>query len=71
MVRAKFVCSSKTDFGDKVSVEFHAVHSGSEENMTFWQYTPSGRLEMQMLNRDAADRFQPGKEYYIDFIPAD
>lgn len=75
MVRAKFVVQSVTEFAPagvkrSGSVVLTPVTSGSEENKTFWEYTPSGRLEMQITNGAALDQFKPGQQYYIDFTPA-
>lgn len=43
----------------------------SEENKKFWQYTPSGRIELGTVNPTAWKQFELGKEYYIDFTPAE
>jgi hypothetical protein len=49
----------------------HANRDDPEhENSKFWQYSPSGRLELGCINLAAADSFELGKEYYIDFTPA-
>lgn len=71
-VRAKFYVYSVTrTTGGSVNVQLQPVTSGSEENKSFWQYTPSGKLEMNMnAGVAAADAFEPGQEYYIDFTPA-
>lgn len=66
-VRAKFVVNSITKFKDGGNVSLSAVTSGSEENEKFWKYTPSGSMEMQVINKEALSRFEPGAEYYIDF----
>lgn len=70
-VRAKFVVDSVTQQnGGGVKVELKPVTSGSEENKSFWKYTPSGKLEMWMTaGIPAADAFEPGQEFYIDFTP--
>lgn len=36
----------------------------------FWNASPSGSLELGCINLVAADRFELGKEYYLDFTPA-
>jgi hypothetical protein len=41
------------------------------ENSKFWNATPSGQFTMNVVNLEAAELFQPGKEYYIDISPAD
>jgi hypothetical protein len=49
------------------------VYGGNDpdhENAKFWQASPSGRLELGCVNLAAAERFDLGREYYIDFTPA-
>ena len=83
MVRAKFRLDSVkiTKGGRKVSenkyestpsheLEFNAVYQGSPENDKFFLSTPSGKLVMNVVNKEANDQFEIGKEYYIDFVPA-
>lgn len=72
MVRAKFYVYSVERFtGGNVKVVLQPVTNGSEENKTFWQYTPSGKLGMYMnAGVAAADQFEPGQEYYLDFTLA-
>ena len=72
-VRAKFVVDSVLHTsGRGVKVELQPVTSGSEENKNFWKYTPSGKLEMWMSEGvPAADQFEPGQQYYLDFTLAD
>ncbi len=71
-VRCKFVCTEMTKrlgWGDKAQwdYKFNAVTSSSEENKLFWEATPSGSLVISTINQDL---FEPGKEYYLDLIPA-
>jgi hypothetical protein len=76
MVRAKFYVSSikkvgamrSTDIG--TVVEMLPVTSGSAENEQFYKWTPGGKLELATVNDEAAKQFEVGKEYYIDFTPA-
>lgn len=72
MVRAKFIVDSvaKTRYGHS-KVNLTPVTSGSKENEQFWTYTPSGSIELQTTNPDAANQFEVGKEYYVDFTPAE
>ena len=72
MVRAKFQCKSnaKDEHNDYHNIVLEAVTDGSEENKSFWKYTPSGRLEISIDNPEAVKMFEAGKEYYIDFTPA-
>ena len=72
-VRAKFKCTSRTEFeGGACDFKFSAVHSSdpNHENKKFWDATPSASLNMQVKNT-AAQIFKVGQEYYLDFIEAD
>lgn len=42
----------------------------NHENTKFWQASPSGRLELQVVNAEAVEQFEVGKEYYLDLTPA-
>lgn len=70
-VRAKFyVDSVKRHTGGAITVELRPVTSGSEENKAFWKYTPGGLLTMNLTaGIPAADAFEPGQEFYLDFTP--
>lgn len=72
MVRAKFTVVSKTETpcsgkGNGFSVRLIPVTGGSPENEKFYQYTPAGVVELTTINRAAADQFEVGKSYYLDF----
>jgi hypothetical protein len=76
-VKAKFVCNTvskhkfnKQDTGH-ATVTLTPVTSGSDENKEFWQYTPSGKLEMNILNEAAEKYFEVGEEYYLTFEKAE
>jgi hypothetical protein len=72
MVRAKFYVESVTPYtDDATTVLLRAVTSGSEENKSFWKYTPSGTIQMTISNPNAAAEFEDGQEYYIDFTLAE
>jgi hypothetical protein len=74
-VRAKFyvqrISEVKDGSGKSTSIELFPVTSGSEENKQFFKYTPSGRFELSTINQAAAQEFELGKEYYVDFTPAE
>lgn len=72
MVRAKFVCESvaKTRYGHH-TVRLTPVTGDSEENKKFWKWTPTGSIEFGTINDEAVKQFEPGKEYYVDFTPAE
>lgn len=42
----------------------------NHENTKFWTATPSGSLELGMINEETAKLFEIGKEYYVDFSDA-
>jgi len=69
-VRAKFKVTEKvlTESGQRIKL--NVVTSGSEENKEFFKWTPYGQLEMGTVNDEAANKFEVGKEYFIDFSPA-
>ncbi len=48
------------------TVKMSAVTGGSDENMDFNKYTPSGYYEMYVDNPKAKDFFIEGEEYYFD-----
>jgi len=37
------------------------------ENKKFWDATPSGEIKLGTVNPEAAQEFELGQEYYIDF----
>ena len=71
MVRAKFVCNEVTQTVDGGKVKLIPVTGTSEENKTFFKYTPFGHLEMGTINPEVMAQFVPGKQYYIDFTEAE
>lgn len=78
MVRAKYVVSAKEEvFGGVgsteplVTVKMNPVTTGSEENKDFFRWTPSGEVRLGTLSKAAADYFELGKEYYLDFTKAE
>lgn len=69
--RAKFVVETRTESVSGFKVLLRAVTSTSPENAKFFNYTPSGTLEMGLVNPETAEQFVPGKELYIDFTEAE
>lgn len=41
------------------------------ENTKFFHATPSGKIELGCVNLEAAERFELGREYYVDFSPCE
>lgn len=69
--RCKVICLSKTEnHGGFYSLVFSPVTANSEENKTFYKWTPTGKFQFDTINPVAADNFKVGQEYYLDFIPA-
>lgn len=72
MTRAKFTVQSKTENADGTfKVILFPVTTGSKENEEFYRWTPCGNIELSTINGKAADTFQPGKSYYVDFTLAE
>lgn len=73
-VRAKFQCTEVKDQPESEIklVDFVAVIDGSEENKSFAKYTPSGGAYLNIsYETPAADFFEVGKCYYLDFTSAE
>jgi hypothetical protein len=54
-----------------VMTPVHGNNDPNHENTKFWQASPSGHLELGCVNLEASEQFELGREYYIDFTPAD
>lgn len=73
ITRAKFKCHSvekRIGFNGHPFVyaaKMQVVYTDSEENKNFFAATPAGTIELSTV---AQDVFEPGKEYYVDFILA-
>jgi len=74
MVRAKFRCSSIVpgfSEGQK-KVSLYAIYGGEGENADYAKATPSGSLDLLIDgSTKAVDFFEQGKDYYLDFTPAE
>lgn len=72
MTRCKFTCVSKTVRGSgehkSAEFEFTPVTNGSDEDKSFWKWTPSGSLRFACLN--PAVNFEPDKTYYLEITEA-
>ncbi len=71
---ADFWEDNKTVPKKLVTLEFRPVNpkrdDPSDENSKFWSATPSGQIELGMVNQAAVDQFELGKEYYVTFTEA-
>jgi hypothetical protein len=80
MVRAKFKVDSvkQAIYGGieeiASTIELSPVYKNNDpnsENSQFFRWTPSGKIELAVLRPETAAQFELGKEYYIDFTPAE
>lgn len=76
-VRAKFFVRAITrtlhwdkSKGTVATIQLSPVTGGSEENKAFFEASPSGSIDLGTVNEAAAEQFELGKEYYIDFTQA-
>lgn len=67
--RAKFVCTEVTSMVQGTKVKLVPVTATNAENTSFFKWTPSGSIEMGIMNPDV--EFIPGKEYFVDFTIAE
>lgn len=73
-VRAKMYCGGKYDVTGGVQIHLTAVYSNdpNSENKAFSDATPSAEMTMFIAGgKPAADLFEAGKEYYLDFTKAE
>lgn len=70
-VRTKFRVNSVTKYdGIGVRLELFSVvnqNGNSGKKSQSWNATPTGKIELQINNLSAAQQFEPGKEFYVDF----
>jgi hypothetical protein len=69
MVRAKFVVVQKSEDGK--DIRLLPVVDGSEENKSFFEATPSGEINLNIVNQAASKELENGVEYYVDFTKAE
>lgn len=72
MIRAKLRVYNIEKFNDNEVVRMEAVYSEDKESVNYsWsQATPSANLTLNISNPAARNKFQNGKEYYLDFTEA-
>lgn len=73
-VRAKFQCIKIEDQpgSQQKLVDFLAVIDGSEENKSFAKFTPAGGAYLNISDETpAANFFEQGQSYYLDFVKAE
>lgn len=71
-VVAKFKVQSVTEQeGGLKTATLHPVYGDSEENKQFFKATPSGQIQLGVMNPTASDQFVPGRVFYVEFVPED
>lgn len=70
-MRAKFKCNSITNYENSKTAKLNAVYGTSEENKDFTKLTPSGNLDIMIMNEAPASTFfEVGSKYFLDFTKA-
>jgi len=71
MVRAKVNCTSKQGNEVKFTTVYETAdqRGADPENVRFTQATPWGEIRMGIDNPAAMERFEVGRQYYVDFTP--
>jgi hypothetical protein len=71
-VRSKFQVVSVKEFahGSK-QAELTTRYSNTPEDNQFAKATPNGNITITVDNPDTKDFLVPGKDYFVDFTPAD
>lgn len=71
MVRAMFTCEQKVKDDVGYNLIFSAVTGDTELAEKFFKYTPYGTIMMGTINEHAAEQFEVGRSYFVDFTPAE
>ena len=80
MIRAKFRVHNLTEWnggpdgaksGERVQMSPVYSSDPNSENYSFSQATPSGSIDLNITNPSAFGLFKEGREYFIDFTPAE
>jgi hypothetical protein len=71
MIRAKMQVQQVVKTLYSETVKLTAVCGGTPEDNSFSKATPCASMEMTIDNPDAQGKLVPGKNYYLDFTPAD
>ncbi len=70
-MRAKMQVQSVLLGGYAEVVTMAAVYGGStnDEDNSFAKTTPSGKIELQIANKELHGVYKPGQTFYVDFTP--
>ena len=69
-MKCKFKLIEKKETEAGITLMFIPANSGSPENEQYFKYTPFGQIQIGTINKDYANTFIPGKEYYVEFTDA-
>lgn len=69
-VICKFKCEEVKLVESGGNVVMKPVISGSEENRTFFSFTPYGEFNVGLVNANTVTYFVPGNEYYVSIRKA-
>lgn len=73
-VRGKFKVTEITRSAwnpNAAQIKMEAVYTGTPEDNTYSEATPSATLTMMVTNADAVEKLPLGKSFYIDFTLAE
>lgn len=59
--------SNKPDAQEIRTVKLSVVYGDTEENKRFFKWTPTGTIQIGMLNKEAWEQFPLGAEVHVDF----
>src|SRR5687768_4729339 len=59
--------SGKHEQREGSTIHLSPVTGGSEENDSFYYYTPTGSIQLGTINEDAATQFPLGADLYVEF----
>lgn len=59
------------EYRETQTFEFSVVTDGSEEDKAFWAATPVGKLELSIVNPEAARELEFNKTYYVTLTLAE
>lgn len=71
MVRAKVTCEGIEGNAVKFRTVYEPDAAKDTENARFTTATPWGEIRLGIDNPAALEQFEAGKNYYVDFSPAE
>ncbi len=68
-MRCKVRLEEITQTPNGYKLKYFPVNDGTEEDKLFFKWTPSGVVELAIVNEAVVKDLVPGKKYYLDFTP--